>query len=266
VLRYFEHDPDLTREERLLVSALLRTCPWCAALGHEAELIADANRAMIIPPAGRDFRLTPSQARRARALNLAAAGQRLRAVLSTDLVRPLAGVAVAAGLVLALVGAVPYVGNSGTNGQNSLQTIPVAADASSPVEAAGASSAFNAAESPFGPQVATQPQGGETPSAGSDTSGKTPPPPDASAMRITSANATPSPSEGPLAAFATVPGPTPEPGAAAAGAVSSQPGAAEAAGSEPLPPLLIFGVLLAIVGLLVLGLTVVARRMEHESG
>lgn len=263
VLRYFEEDPELTREERLLASALLRTCPWCAALGPEAELIADANRAMIVPPAGRDFRITSRQARRARSFDLAAAAERIRAALRTELVRPLAGAAVAVGLVLAVVGAVPYLGNSSSGDGAGTQAISATATGS----AFGADAPRSPeASPPIGETQATLPQADETPTVGTDTSAQSAPAP--SSLRVTSPRATPSPSEmGPNVAFATVPGPSPAPGAnsAGGGALNTQTNSGEAASTEPLPPLLIFGILIAIVGLLVLGLTVLARRVEPKS-
>jgi hypothetical protein len=145
VLRSFEDDPDLTREERLLASALVRTCAWCAALGPEVELIRNATRAMIVPPSGRDFRITP-KARRTRLLDVSAATRRFRAALTTELVRPLAGAAIAVGLVLTVVGAVPYLQNSGGSAVPG-PTAAVAADASLGAESAFGSPETNAAAS-----------------------------------------------------------------------------------------------------------------------
>jgi hypothetical protein len=259
VLRYFEDDPELTREELLLASALLRTCPWCAALGPEIELIRNATRAMIVPPPDRDFRITPSRARRTRLLDLSATTRRFRAALTTELVRPLAGAAIAVGLVLTVVGAVPYLGNSGGSGAPA-PTAAIAAGAPLGAESALGSPDANAAASSIGTEMGTHPQADETPSLGIDTSAETAPPPAPNSLRI--AGATPSPSEFPQVAFATLPGPTPEAGVNSAAGSLTQPKSSHASGQEPLPPLPIFGVLLAIVGLLVLGLTVLARRME----
>lgn len=266
MLRYFEEDPDLTREERLLASALLRTCQWCAALGPEAQLIANANRAMIVPPAGRNFRITPAQARGPRSFDLASVGARLREALTTELVRPLAGAAVAVGLVIAVVGAVPYLNNPGSSQGNNAATGPANATASSTfgAEFATGTPEVNAAGSTFGEMNATAPQADASPFVGSDTSAESEPPA-TSSLRITHPLATSSPSEPPEIALGTGPGGSPAAGnnsAGNGGALSTQPKSSEAAGPEPLPPLLIFGVLIAIVGLLVLGLTVLARRME----
>jgi hypothetical protein len=266
VLRYFEDDPDLTREERLLASALIRTCQWCAALGSEAKLIADANRAMFVPPAGRDFRITPAQARGSRAIDLGSIGSRFRQALTTELVRPLAGAAVAVGLVIAVISAVPYLNNPGSSSGNNAETGPANASASTaygPEHATGTPE-VNAADSTFpGPMVATGPHADATPATG-DTSAESSPPLGASSLRMTFGES-PSPSEPPEIAAASGPGASPPAvnnAAGNGGALSAQPKSNEAGASEPLPPLLIFGVLIAIVGLLVLVLTVLARRME----
>jgi hypothetical protein len=271
VLRHFEDDPDLTREERLLVSALLRTCPWCAALGPEVELIRKATRAMAVPPAGRDFRITPSQARRARSFNVAALGQRFRAALQTELVRPLASAAVAVGLVLVVVGAVPYLTNSGSSSGSESTTPPTVAAAGESFSAQSAlgSPNFSAEGTPSigESNIATNPKANGTPPVGADTSAATPVPAPSTA-RIAAAGATSTPTQKPEIALSTGPGPSPQVAANAGngGALATQPKSNEIAAQQQLPPLLIFGVLLAIIGLLVLGLTVLARRMENGAG
>jgi hypothetical protein len=173
-------------------------------------------------------------------------------------VRPLAGAAIAVGLVLAVVGAVPYLQNPGSRGAPA-PTAAVAADASVGAESAFGSPGANAAASSEGPFAGTH-LADETPFVGSDTSAETAPPPAPSSLRI--AAATPAPSDVPQIAFGTLPGATPNPAVNAGTGSLIQPRSAEVAGQEPLPPLLIFGGLLAIVGLLVLALTVLARRME----
>lgn len=269
VLRYFENDDELTREEKLLASALVRTCAWCAALGGEVALITDAMRSMTVPPAGRDFRFTPADARRARGRDIGGLGARIAASLRTEFVRPLAGAAVAIGITLAVIGGVPYLNQSNQSSgalpqgpESSAATMSAFGAQIAPAELATPTPAptvkngqsRHSTPAPLGPNNARA-----TPSAPGDTSAGSDLP--ASTPEMASLATGPESSVVPQVAMSTGGAPTPEPGAnQRIGALTSPPGSGSA--GEQLPPLLIFGVLIAIVGLLVVGLTVVAQRME----
>ncbi len=86
--------------------ALVAGCAECAALVDDIRLLSVAVAAVPTPRRPRDFRLTAEQAERLRGSWLERLMRRLAAP-SSAMLRPVAGVAMSIGLVLAVVGAMP---------------------------------------------------------------------------------------------------------------------------------------------------------------
>jgi hypothetical protein len=278
VSRFFDDDEELTREERLLASALVRTCLWCAALGPEIEQVKAATRSWTVAPRQRDFRLTPADVRRARSRDMGSLWDRIAATLRTDLIRPLAGAAVALGITLAVIGGVPYLNQHGSTPAPASQPAFAAETAPSntrigPQVATATPAPIPPTPQPTPPRKHAKPTptpgaeantSSETPSINVDVGAATQPAGGPGSTQFAATNAT---ATQPGLALATTGAATPVPAAnqVGGGGTATTPtagGSAEDRAEQPLPPLLIFGVLLAIVGLLVVGLTVVARRME----
>lgn len=301
-IRPGEHD----RHERLLVvrlatndeldategaraRALVAGCPDCAALAVDVKAISRATAASLTPSRPRDFSLSPEQA-------AAAHGSRIRRWLGgltspgMGSLRPLAGAAVALGLLLVVAGGgLPGFGGAsqrldtaGAAGsaavrasQEATTSTPVMAAA--PYDTSPASTAAAAASAPPRQPVAP---GATMPSAGTDA-GLLPrsprPQPDnekspqgAEASGQSYEAVSPGPSDPPKVGLAG--GATAEPTAPSAVA---QPTSEPVAAPAPAPtsvgdhpdggsPLALFGLLLGIVGLAVLGLTWVARRATKD--
>jgi hypothetical protein len=288
VVRFATND-ELEPDEIARARALVASCPGCAALASDVKAISRATASSMTPSRPRDFRLTPEQA-------AAAHGSRIRGWLAAltspgmGMLRPLAGVAVALGLLLVVAGGgLPGFGGATNIRTGSTSGAPVdtsretaATSPETPVVAA-ASPAASADSGPSVPPPLSATQGttmptvptdaalpGRTPRPNPETD-KTPQESEASGQVYQAATTTPSeppsPSEPPkvgLAAGATTQ-PTPAPAAAQP---TSAPVAAPAAPVESPPnggsPLALLGLLLGIVGLAVLALAWVARRVTKD--
>lgn len=105
VLRHAAGDP-LDAAEARAVAALLAGCPACAALPGESAAIARSVAALPVPPRPRDFRIAGTPAATARRGRLARLLDGLP-VLRMPALQPVAGAALAIGLLVAGVGALP---------------------------------------------------------------------------------------------------------------------------------------------------------------
>jgi len=102
VVRWTTDPTDLTPAEASQAQTLLGTCPECAALSADLEVISRAIATSVVPSRPRDFRLRPEQA----AASQGGVLDRLRRWLASPgsfAVRPLAGAALAMGLILVVV-------------------------------------------------------------------------------------------------------------------------------------------------------------------
>ena len=292
VVRYLDRDDDLLAGEVSEARALIASCPDCAALGAELQLIADRTSHMVLPARPRDFRLTPEQAASLRPGGMRRFLESLGAAFRFQYLRPLAGAAVAIGLLLAVVGSVPmmHLGASAavtsdagdTSGRGSSVQLPTAAPvAASPANVAGMDT--NASPLPTGegggytslPVVAPAASGPPpVPAVTPKMAGLTPGPTPTSTDYEMNHNPTAAPASGAVTVApatggttAVGPCPTPEAGGLPQGnaAVPGVLGASNPSGDQ-IPPLAVLGALLAMVGLVVLFLTVVARRIGRSAG
>ncbi len=110
--------------------ALVASCTECAALVGDIRLLSTAVAAIPTPRRPRDFRLTAEQADRLRGSWLERLMRRLAAP-SSAMLRPVAGVAMSIGLVLAVVGAMPAGLSAGAPLQDAESTQEVFAAAPS---------------------------------------------------------------------------------------------------------------------------------------
>ena len=281
VVRYLDLDNDLIASEVAEARALLANCPDCAALADELQLITDATSRMVLPTRPRDFRLTPQQAASLRPGGLRRLLENAAGAFRLEFLRPLAGAAVAIGLLLVVVGALPQGASAPTadtvaGDASSARAGAVAAPTAGPFVPAATPASYFASQpsaapavfgTPVGPmavQATAAPVAGATAKAAtaptiSDTSDQPPPRPDASTGSGTPATGT---------TTALGPGGTPEL-AQVAPDQSNAGGAAPAVSgqhSTTISPALVGGLLLAGVGLLVLLLTFVARRIARSAG
>ncbi len=289
----FATDDELDAAEAARARGLLASCPECAALANDIKAISRATAASLTPSRPRDFRLTPDQAAAAR-------GSRIRRWLGgltspgMGSLRPLAGAAVALGLLLVVAaGGIPgFPGTATTRDTAGSAAVSATEEAtiSTPAEIEGPSNASPAATTAAAATAAAaasvpppQPvaQGTTMPSVATDAglpartpraqpgNEKTPQEPDASGQSYGEASGSPSePPKVGLAAGGATDQPT---GAPAAARPTSAPVLAPApAPTTPVnqpqggSPLALFGLLLGIVGLAVLVLTFVARRATKD--
>jgi hypothetical protein len=127
--RPFGHSPGHARHDRLLVARfavgeslpgeaeegrlLVSSCTDCGRLAEDLGLLRTSLAAMPAPLRTRNFRLTPEQAERLRG-NAIERFLRGLAAPGLTMLRPVAGVALAMGLTVAVVGAaLPLTGSSG---------------------------------------------------------------------------------------------------------------------------------------------------------
>lgn len=111
VVRWTTDPADLSPAETAQARDLLAACAECAALSADIELIGRATATSVVPARPRDFRLTPELAASSRGGVL----DRLRRWLAAPgsfAVRPLAGAALAIGIMLVVVA--PNVGSGVT--------------------------------------------------------------------------------------------------------------------------------------------------------
>lgn len=284
VVRYLDLDNDLLASEVSQARALLASCPDCAALATELQLISDATSRMALPARPRDFRLTPQQAASLRPSAFRRFLENAGSAFRFEFLRPLAGVAVAIGLLLAVVGALPLTHAAGTAGlaaatDSGNQRVttpqgPTAAPAAAPAPSGETSAATNAlisdagvspmpvvapASSAMGPMSAPTAKAAASPHASAAETQTVP---------VSAATTGPKPYD-PATGTTTAVGPTGTPEAAQPPALGNS-GAAVAAGSDrasdAISPLLILGVLLASLGLVVILLSFVARRIGRSAG
>jgi len=241
VLRHAAGDP-LDPVEQRDVTALLAGCPACAALPDELARIAAAVRAVPAPSRPRDFRLGAEQLAAHRPGRLARLLAGLPGIASPAL-QPLAGAAIAVGLVVAGLGALPGM------------------PAPAPEPAIVMSDAPDG--SPAAPEIAGDARAAA--SAASDAA--------AGSARMAPASAVPevallmtaaSPEAGPNAAADAAADAPPEAAAADAAAGSAADAAAKSAvapGDPPgPPPQVVLGLVLVLVGLAGLA----AGRLERR--
>lgn len=98
---------DLDASERSTAEALRSACPECRQLHDDLRTLIRATADLPTPRRHRDFRLSPQQAARLRGSWLDRAMERLAAP-SLGLLQPLAGAAMALGLTLLVVNALPF--------------------------------------------------------------------------------------------------------------------------------------------------------------
>jgi hypothetical protein len=284
VVRYLDLDDDLLASEVDQARSLLASCPDCAALGTELQLISDATNRMSVPSRPRDFRLTPQQAAQLRPGGLRRFVEGFGGAFRFEFLRPLAGAAVAIGLLLAVVGFLPGFRPSGatdsslTGGseRTAAQLASIAPDAATnaaPVAMAPATPDGRDTQSPeFGASVA--PVVGASSSAPGQLSQPTDKNSDATALPSSvELSGSPAPAATDASKL-TGPGATGTTTAYAAGSAGAAPPQNGGAGSiaessenrDAIPPLVILGVLLASVGLVVVLLTFVSRRIGRSAG
>lgn len=277
VVRYLDLDDDLVASEVSQARALLASCPDCAALATELQLITDVTNRMVLPARPRGFRLTPQQAASLRPGSVRRFLEMAADAFRFESLRPLAGAAMAIGLLLAVVGALPQAGSApaadvAAGGASSERAaalpfytagpvVPAAtAAAAADLQPTAAPAAYPtpvalfAAQSPSGPMaVATSKAATSVPA---DT--EVEPQPAASSGAI-------APSTGTTTAYG------PATSAESAGVPPAQNIAGDASQAGPeqhtntISPLLVLGLLLAGVGLMVLLLTFVARRIARSA-
>lgn len=90
--------------ERAKARELVEGCPDCAALATDIQLVSRATAGLPAPRLRRDFRLTPEKAQELRGTFLDRTLRRLAAPGMAAALRPVAGVALSLGIVLAVVG------------------------------------------------------------------------------------------------------------------------------------------------------------------
>jgi hypothetical protein len=212
--RPFGHSPGHARHDRLLVARfavgeplpgeaeegrrLVASCTDCGRLAEDLGLLRTSLAAMPAPIRTRNFRLTPEQAERLRGNALERFLRRLAAPGLTML-RPVAGVALAMGLTVAVVGAaLPLAGSPkaasapeaptrtlvdlGTASATATPPVPAAggiADSSAPTPDAAATpdaskEGMYAVSSPAAPSAT---DGNDVPRAPDYTAAANPPPP-----------------------------------------------------------------------------------------
>ena len=278
VVRYLDLDDDLLASEVREARTLLASCPDCAALATELQLITDATSRMVLPARSRDFRLTPQQAESLRPDGVRRFLERAAGAFRFEFLRPLAGAAMAIGLLLAVVGALPQAGaaptadfaaaGAGPDGA-AANAAPTAAPVVAPATAApalnleptAASAPYRtfvaqyAAPSPNGPMAAATSTAGTAAPADTEVE----PQPEASTGGIA-----------PTIGTTTALGPGGSPELTRVPPAQSNAGGVAPAGPEQpsnsVSPLLVLGLLIAGVGLLVMLLTLIARRIARTAG
>jgi hypothetical protein len=270
------HNPGHARHDRLLVvrfaageaegsdneqaRALVDQCRDCARLAADMTTLRSSMAALPTPKRTRDFQLTPEQAEQLRGSAFDRFLRRL-AMPKLGLLRPVAGVAVALGITLFVVGAglpASYLPAAGvTGGAPPPQMLEN--DVASPSEREGASSAQGSplatnAYGAGGVDTAASPAGTAVPAAAPSASAKTG---DETEYAMTDApTAIPAPS---ATAAALVP-------AATATAAPPAAGPGEAAdGADTARLLMVYGgVTLAVIAFGILLLSLYARRRTED--
>ena len=304
VVRFASLDDDLRPSENAQARELVEHCSECATLVDDIRHISAAIAAAPMRARPRDFRLTAEQAASLRGSPLSRLLARLAGPGASTVLRPLAGAAVAIGLVLAVVGTVPALSPAVTVTTHELAAggTPVVAGAPvvGPVTATNAP-AFVPPETPAaskgavvpggaGPAFATAPADRTSvstaaPATQVNAAESEPPPPapyatGAFSAATPGAAVIPPPSSGATqpteevdgAAAATTPPTTTSSGSGQAALPPSAtqepvapPAAAPGSGSGGMNvPITLLGGLLLFAGALVLGLSWMARRSATD--
>jgi hypothetical protein len=119
---------DLDPSERSTAEALRSACPDCRQLHDDLRTLMRATTDLPAPRRQRDFRLSPEQAARLRGSWLDRVMERLAAP-SLGVLQPLAGAAMALGLTLFVVNAVPFSQGSAGSAAATPGSAPMPADA-----------------------------------------------------------------------------------------------------------------------------------------
>lgn len=169
---------DLAATERTRAETLRASCPACASLFADLEVLRTATRALPAPRRTRDFRLSDEDAARLRSRGWRRVLDWLAAPGST--VRPLATGLATLGVAGLLVASMPgFLGSFGSAG-----AAPLAAPEMTVATVQGAGSAAPTAAPALGPEtvtdgtgkLATQPPGGAGSQYGPATAGEVPVP------------------------------------------------------------------------------------------
>lgn len=240
VLRHAAGDP-LDAAETQAVTALLAACPACAALPTETTAIARSVATLPVPPRPRDFRIAGTPAAAARRGRLARFLDGLP-VLRMPVLQPVAGAALAIGLVVAGIGALPPGVLPNGGGDPAADAPKVVADAS---PAAFAASADVMSPAP----VAVRMEASSPAPDGAETAARMAAP-DAASPAADAAAADAAPAESAPEAGGTAP--------EAAPATLADP----AADADTTDRLVLAGILLSLAGGGMLVLVRVARRTE----
>jgi hypothetical protein len=269
------HNPGHARHDRLLVvrfaageaegtdneqaRALVDQCRDCARLAADMTTLRSSMAALPTPKRTRDFRMTPEQAEQLRGSAFDRFLRRL-AVPKLGLLRPVAGVAVALGITLFVVGTglpgsyLPAAGLGGAPPPQALEqdlASPSQREVGSPEQGNPVSTnAYGAG----GFDTAASPAGSAVPAAAPSGSAKTG---DKTEYAMTDGpTATPAPS---ATAAALVPGPT-----ATATPPAAVPGAATGGGDTARLLMVYGGVTLAVIAFGILLLSLYARRRTED--
>lgn len=258
VIRFLEKDDDLRPAELEQARQLIAACPDCAALASELQLITDSMVNMALPSRPRDFRITPQQAASLESGGLRRFLRRASAGFGFQLVRPLAGAAVAIGLLLVVAGSLPM----SPRGQPTSPSLTAAPTASGERTSTGQEIATAAAGTPAAADTSSQPPQETTKGpAGMYGPGSASPEIIPDPSQATNMAVEPTAGGGGIANA----GATAAPGTPSAEiAINARQGDADRP-LDALSPLVVFGAMLAAVGLMVVGLTYLARRMGRAS-
>jgi hypothetical protein len=236
VVRFTTDPVDLTPDETVAARALLSACTDCAALAADLGAISHAVATSVMPSRPRDFRLTPEDAVSAQGSVL----DRIRRWLGSPravVLRPLAGAALAIGLVLVLVSPVLRP--------------PTAV----PNEAAGIAPKASVAAT----VESTEVPGPQNPEAYAQDAAASPQP-NAMLRMTVAASASPAGGSSDTAAAGVAATQTPQPNEAAP--IGSTSGSGTSGSDDTTFALTLLGIGLALTGLIVLVLTWLARRWQ----
>jgi hypothetical protein len=251
VVRFLEADDDLRPAELEQARALIAGCAACAALGTELRLIADATSQMALPRRPRDFRMSHQQAAAVRNGGFRRFVERITAGFRLDVVRPLAGAAVAIGLLLVVVGSLPRLGGTASAPAPASQRFSATAGPSVKAAPTESTTGVMTPASPGSGDVT-----GQSSQPGAQSSPMTP-----QEMLTASPEPTADLRIGAVAGNGEKASPdVARDSAENPGSVQVGQARADAAG-DSFPSLLVLGAVLASVGLIVIGLSWLARRI-----
>ncbi|CAN5719664.1 hypothetical protein BH23CHL8_BH23CHL8_28360 [soil metagenome] len=269
VARFGAHD-ELPEEERATAARLVAACAACAVLSADLSLVARAVAREPMPPRRRDFRITPEQAVRLRGSAVQRFLRRFT-LPESAMLRPAAAGVMSLGLLLVVAGSfLPLGGEVGSGGESLSRPRP-AADALA-TQVAGEESQEIAARSSTKvtePDEFADTSAREEDSQGLEMSALQAAPDDevaASPMRVGAAEADAVPESGPALEMAQGPGDEQPAVDGSADAAGLEGDAASATGARlDLGALLVvLGAVLALGGLVILLLVMLARRVAVD--